>query len=142
VEIFVTRRNDLKGMNSPAAPAAALGSFTAFPKAGSAQDSQRTVEATVNSPSMHRLNLCGIEVHEAGTVIRSSLPNSRRRGHFNWGIRAERVAACFMAYNYCRIKLPLKRACSEDAWMWIPRGWKSIPGNGPFLRARIIGYQK
>ena len=122
METLVTRRDDLKGMNSPAAPAAALGSFTPFPKAGFAQDSQRTVEEIVNSPSMHRLNLCGIEAHEAGTVIRSSLPNSRRRGHFNRGIRAERVAACFTAPNYCRIKLPLKRAPPGDAWMWIPRG--------------------
>jgi len=125
-------------MNSPAAPAAALGSFTPFPKAGSAQDSQRTVEEIVNSPSMHRLNLCGIEAHEAGTVIRSSLPNSRRRGHFNRGIRAETVAACFTVYNHCRIKLPLRRGCPEDAWMWIPRGWKH-PGKRLFLRARIIG---
>jgi hypothetical protein len=109
-------------MNSPAAPAAALGSFTAFPQAGSAQDSQRTVEEIGNPPSMHHPNLFGIEVHEAGTVIRSSLPKSRRQGHFNLGVRAERVAACFTAPNYCQIKLPLKRACPEDAWMRIPRG--------------------
>ena len=132
METLVTRRDDLKGMNSPAAPAAALGSFTAFPKAGSAQDSRRTVEEIVNSPSMHRLNLYGIEVHEAGTVNRSRLPNSKRWEHFNWGIRAERVATCFTAYNYCRIKLPLKRACPEDALMWIPGGWKH-PGKWPFV---------
>jgi hypothetical protein len=34
VEILLTRRNDLKGMNLTAAPAAALGIFTAFPMAG------------------------------------------------------------------------------------------------------------
>jgi len=126
-------------MNSPAAPAAALGSFTPFPKAGFAQDSQRTVEEIVNSPSMHRLNLCGIEAHDAGTFIQSSLPNSKHRGHFNWGIRAERVAAWFTAHNYCRIKLPLKRACPEDPRMWISRPWKH-PGKRPFLRESTIGY--
>ncbi len=141
MEILVTRRNDLEGMNLPAAPAAALGSFAAFPKAGFAQGSQRTAGEIFNSPSVHRLSLCGIEVHEAGTFTRSSFPNSRRRRHFSWRNRAARAAARLTVYNYCRIKLPLKRACAEDAWMWIPRGWRH-PGKRPFLRARIIGYQK
>jgi len=90
VEILLTRRNDLKGMNLPAAPAAALGSFTAFPK--------------------------------TGPFMLSRLANSRRRGHFNWGVRAERMPACFTAPNYCQIKLPLKRARPEYAWIWIPLG--------------------
>jgi len=138
MEIFVTRRNDLKGMDSPAAPAAVLGSLTAFPKAGSAQDSQRTAEELVKFSCIYRFKFCGIKVHEAGTFIRSSLPNSRHLGHFNWGIRAERVVDWFAACNYCRIKLPLKRACPEDALKWIPHGWKHS-GKRPFLRERIIG---
>ena len=139
MEILVTRRNDLKGMNSPAAPAAALDSFTAFPKAGFAQDRQRTVEEIVNSPSMHRLNLYGIEVHETGTVNRSRLPNFKRGGHLNWRIFAKRVAARFTARHHFRVKLPLKRARPADAWMWIPRGWKHL-GKWPLLPERIIGH--
>lgn len=138
MESFVTRRIDLKGMSSKAAPAGASGSLTAFRK-GFAQASQHNRGGILKRPRTYRLDPRGTDAREAGTFTRSILPNSRRRERLNWGICHERVAARFAARNYCRIKLPLKSAGPEDAWMWITRGWKH-PGKRPLLPERITGH--
>ena len=136
---FVASTSGLKGVKPLAAGAAAFVIWTAFRKVGCIQARQNSAAEIVIPPRIHRLDFCGIYAREAGTFILSILPNSRCQGYLNWHNCAVSVAIRFTASNFRRIKLPLERTRPEDAWMWIPRGWKHL-GTRPSLPESIIGH--
>lgn len=125
--MLVTRRNFLKGMGSLAALAAASGGLAVFPRVGSAQGGKRTAEEIVKSTCVHCVNFCGIEVHKAGNVIRSILPDPGRRDYYNHGICPKGVAGGFTAYNPYRVKVPLKRTNPKKGMdqdpKWVEISW-------------------